>query len=122
MPQYPYEYSEKEQKLIEELNYQSPAMNPCNAPTMLYNWLAIECFRTNRQDNVAESVRRCLLAMEASTRTDTANLILRLTTEFDDLIILKGMWKENPLSLEGGMNLHIDKLEYYIIIVVLFEK
>lgn len=82
---YPYEYSDKEKSLIEALKYQDVASSPSMPPPLLYNVMAVECFRHNRQDKVAESVRRCLLATEEATRKD-GKKILRLTPEFDSLI------------------------------------
>jgi len=85
---YPYEYSEKEIKLIEALNYQDIASNPSVPPPLLYNCMAIECFRHNRQDKVFHSVRACLLSLEDSARKYPQKGIFRLTKEFDDLIQL----------------------------------
>lgn len=82
---YPYEYSEKEKKLIASLKFEDIASSPSIVPALLYPMMAVECFRHNRQDNIANSVRKCLLAMEEATRKN-GNHILRLTKEFDDLI------------------------------------
>jgi hypothetical protein len=84
---YPYEYSDKEKQLINALNYQDIASSPNLPPPLLYNVMAVECFRHNRQDKVAESVRNCLLAMEESSRK-TGKQIYRLTPEFDALILI----------------------------------
>ena len=83
---YPYEYSEKEQKLIDALNYQDIAMNPSVPPPLLYNCMAVECFRRNANDKIEHSVRRCLLAMEDASRKHPFQNIKRLTKEFDNLI------------------------------------
>ena len=85
---YPYEYSDKEIQLIEAINFQDIAKNPNVPPTLLYNALAVECFRRNKNDNVENSVRRCLLALEDSCRRDSKNPIFRGTKEFDDLIVI----------------------------------
>jgi hypothetical protein len=82
---YPYTYSDKEKSLIEALNCQDIASNPSTVPALLYNVMAIECFRHNRQDKIANSVRRCLLALEEATRKN-GKQIHRLTDEFDNLI------------------------------------
>lgn len=83
---YPYEYSEKEKALISALKYEGIANSVSIVPPLLFSLMAVECFRHNRQDKIAESVRRCLLALEAINKN--GKQILRLTKEFDDLIEL----------------------------------
>lgn len=83
---YPFEYSEKEQKLIEALNFQTFAKSPNLPPPLLYNCMALECFRLNKNDKIADSVRNCLLALEDIANASPKMKIYRLTPEFDDLI------------------------------------
>ena len=79
MPTLPYEYSEKEIGLMKELGVLDIASSPSQVPVLMYHIMALICFRDNRQDNVSDSVRRCLIACE-NNKTN------RLTPEFDSLI------------------------------------
>ena len=82
---YPYEYSKKEIELIEAMEFQDVASSPSTPPPLVYMWMAIQCFRENRNDNMSISVRNCLLAME---KAHLFGSVKRLTPEFDKLIEL----------------------------------
>lgn len=78
-----YEYSENEVQLIKQLDLLIPANSPSLPPILLYQCMAIACFRDNRNDKVSDSVRRCLLELEKPK-----NGLCRLTPEWDALISL----------------------------------
>ena len=82
---YPYEYSDAEKRLISTLKMEDVAMSPHQPPPLLFTWMAVQCFRDNRNDDVSTSVRNCLLAME---KAHTPGAICRLTPEFDKLILV----------------------------------
>ena len=82
---YPYEYSDAEKRLITILKMEDVAMSPSQPPTLIFMWMAIQCFRDNRNDDVSTSVRNCLLEME---KAHTPGAIRRLTPEFDKLILV----------------------------------
>ena len=79
---YPYDYSDAEKRLIAALKMESVAMNPTCPPLIMYHWMALSCFRDNRNDDVSNSVRYCLHALE----TPLCNG--RGTPEFDKLILI----------------------------------
>lgn len=79
---YAYDYSAAEQRLIEALKMEQVAMNPCTPPIIMYHWMALACFRANRNDDVSASVRNCMLALETPQYTG------RGTSEFDKLILI----------------------------------
>lgn len=79
---YAYDYSPAECRLIAALNMEAVASNPHCPPLIMYHWMALACFRDNRNDNVSTSVRHCLRALE------TPMQLVRGTDEFDKLILV----------------------------------
>lgn len=71
------DYSEKEQKLFEELKLDIYYGDI--PPATLYNMAAMNCFMENRQDKVSESVRRCVKAWHTCS-------CYRMTPEWDAMI------------------------------------
>lgn len=78
-----YEYSDKEVKLIEALDLMDSARSRYVPPVLLYNCMAVACFRKALNNEVSDSARRCLLELEKPMTG-----IPRLTPEFDALITL----------------------------------
>lgn len=81
----PYEYSEKEVKLIETLQMIDIASSPSTPPPLMYMWMGLKCFREDRNDSISKSVRNCLLALD---NCQISSAPKRLTPEFDNLITL----------------------------------
>jgi hypothetical protein len=71
-------YSTKEIQLMEKLGYGDFIYQE---PAVTYRTLAIHCFVKNLSDPLADSVRRCYIAMQEGNP-------YRLTEDFDNLITL----------------------------------
>lgn len=78
-------YSEKEMKLIAKLEMLDVMESKFIVPPLLYNMMAMKCFMDGRNDEISDSVRRCLIALSNHTESNK-NPVYRLTQEFDDLI------------------------------------
>lgn len=75
------EFSEKEKSLIEAMGFDDVAYSCSICAPRLYDMMALHCFKEKLNTKAAESVRRCLTAIDKRNP-------YRLTKEFDDLIEL----------------------------------
>lgn len=83
-------YSNKEIELFNRLGCDWYSLAE---PPVVYSTLCINVFLENRNDEAAESLRRCMKALQ------TDGPPYRLTKEFDDLIVFKEQeeFRQNPL-------------------------
>ena len=70
------EYSEKEWLLIDHFGFRTVSEHAF--PPMIYSMMAIKAFTSNEQSPYVDSLRRCLLHLEAGK--------YRMTPEFENLI------------------------------------
>lgn len=77
------DYSEKELCLFSAMDIKESIMEDRYISVItIYRMMAEECFLENRQDDVAQSVRNCLNAMNKMNPK-------RMTPEWDKLIVIK---------------------------------